>query len=134
MKAQSAVEYLILIGMVLLIITPLAAYIWQQNEIGTRLRQGQIAVNSIAATADNIYAQGSGAKTTVGIVFPSGYRYSESNLANKTIQIRVVTPAGYNDLVATTKANVTGSLPTTSGYKLLKFELTGGYVNITSSD
>jgi uncharacterized protein (UPF0333 family) len=133
MKAQSAVEYMMIIIIVLAMIIPLTAYVWQQNEIGSRVRQGRLAVDTIAAAADNIYAQGPGAKTEIGVVFPTGYDDTQSALANNTIHIRVMTPIGANDIIATTKANVTGTLPTTTGYKNIKLELVGDYVNITSS-
>jgi len=134
MKAQVALEYLMLIGIVIGAITIISAYVWQQNEVSTRLQQAVIAVNSITTTANNVYAQGPGAKTTVNVFFPAGYNPSLSYIsANKTIVLKIYTPIGYNDIVGITKANVSGSLPKSDGLKVLTLETIQGYVNISSS-
>jgi len=90
MKAQVAVEYLAIVGIVLTIISFLAAYIWQQNEVSTRINQAQIAVSTIAGAADNVYAQGPGAKSNINVFFPNGYEPSESYIENKTILLKIL--------------------------------------------
>jgi len=133
MKAQVALEYFMLIGIVIGAISIISAYVWQQNEVSTRLQQATIAVNAISATADNLYAQGPGAKTTINVFFPVGYTPSLSSISNRRIVLKIYTPIGYSDVLGITKANVSGSLPTTNGLKVLTLETIGGYVNISSS-
>jgi len=134
MKAQVALEYLILVGTIIGFISIVSAYVWQQNEVSTRLQQATIAINSITTAANTVYAQGPGAKTTVSVMLPVGYKPSLSYISeNKTIVLKIYTPAGYSDIVGITKANVSGSLPTSEGLKILTFETIEGYVNISSS-
>lgn len=131
MKAQVAIEYLAIIGLVLVAISLSAAYIWQQNEITTKVQQAVIAVNTISAAADNLYAQGPGAKTTIDVFFPSGYDSSLSYVSDNYIILKIYTAAGYTDVLAITKANVTGSLPEEDGLKVLTLETINGYVQIS---
>lgn len=133
MKAQIAIEYLTIIGMVIAAISLMAAYIWQQNEISSRLQQGNVAVNAIVIAADNLYAQGPGAKTQITVIFPPGYMSSLSSISDNRIVLKIYTPIGFTDIVGETKANVSGSLPTEEGFKVLTLETIDGYVNISSS-
>jgi hypothetical protein len=135
MKAQSALEYIVIVGISLGLITLFGAYAWQENEINTRARQAEIAVAQIASTADNLYAQGPGARSTINVYFPVGYQGDQSSVTkqNKTIIVVYTMPTGFGNAIAATKANVTGYLPNSSGYKQLKMEVIGGNVNITSS-
>lgn len=133
MKAQVAFEYIVMVGVIIGAVALISMYVYQQNEIATRSKQAEIAVNTIASAADNLYAQGSGAKTQINVYFPDGYDSTQSSLSGKTIFLRIYTPAGYNDIVATTKGNISGELPEGTGYKLLTLELINGYVNVTPS-
>lgn len=133
MRAQVAIEYLFIVGIVLVAISILTAIIWQQSEVATRTNQAQIAADSIAHAADSIYAQGPGAKTQINVYFPNGYEPSASSIGDRKIVINVFTPAGSTDALSITKANITGSLPTDNGYKVLTLEIIGGQVSVTSS-
>lgn len=131
MKGQTGLEYMIIIAIILAIIIPMASYIWQQNEVVTRTRQAEITANSIASAADSLWAQGPGSKTTLNIFLPDGYSQTESKLSGRLILLKIYTPAGYNDAIAITKANITGSLPSDSGYKQLKLEVAEGRVKVS---
>lgn len=133
MKAQIAIEYLAIIGIVIAAISLMAAYIWQQNEISSRLQQANVAVNSIVTAADNLYAQGPGAKDQITVIFPSGYTSSLSSISDNRIVLKIYTPIGFTDVVGETKANVSGNLPAEEGLKVLTLETVNGYVNISSS-
>jgi len=133
MKGQGATEYMMIIAMVIVSVFLLSNYVYNQSEIEMRSRQANVAANAIVKTADNLYAQGPGAKTTINVYFPVGYTPQQSRISGKGILLKIYTPAGYEDVVAFSKANLTGALPTSSGYKVLRLELVGGNVNITSS-
>ncbi len=132
MKAQSAIELMMIVGAVLAIIIPLSAYIWQQNEIATRTRQAEIAANIIAAEANSLYAQGPGARSTISVYFPAGYDSTKSSVSNRIVKISVFTPSGVSDFIAVSKANMTGTLPVNPGYRVLKLEMLSSNVNVTS--
>lgn len=72
-KAQAAMEYMMIIGMVLIILTPMVISIFQQIGVVSRSRQAEIAALQISSTANNLYAQGPGAKSTINIFLPDGY-------------------------------------------------------------
>jgi len=133
MKAQASFEYLVIVSIVIIAVGIIGTYVYQQNQLGTASKQAEIAANVIKSAADNVYAQGPGAKSTITVVFPDGYYPQQSKVANYTIQIAVSTPYGINTIVATTKGNISGSLPNGPGTKVLTLELIDGYVNVTSS-
>ncbi len=129
-KAQVALEYLLVVGIVLSILLPTALYVYRENETLSGTYQAQVAASRLASVADNIYAQGPGAKATIGVTFPRGYS-NLSTVYGNFINIKISTPSGYNDIIAVTKANITGSLPVSSGYKLITIEmLANGSVSI----
>jgi uncharacterized protein (UPF0333 family) len=138
MKAQVSFEYLIMIALILAAVTITYVYVNQQQQLGTSSTQAQVAADSIRNAADNLYAQGPGAKTQIRIVFPDAYISSKSSLggtAGNLILIKIALPSqGETDVIAITRGNISGSLPETSGTKYLSLELlTTGVVNVISS-
>ncbi len=130
MKSQAALEYMLIVGLVLAILAPLVLYVYQQAEVSTRMQQAEVAVNAIAAAADNLYAQGPGAKSTINVFLPAGY--SGGSVSNRTVNIKVFISSTYADVIALSKANLTGSLPASSGYKQIVLEmLSSGLVNVS---
>lgn len=130
-KAQAAVEYMMIIGIVLVILTPIVSYSYQYNETSVRTGQAMLAVSKLTSAADSLYAQGPGAKTTMDIFLPPGY-LEQSFVSENTMDIKISTPSGINDIVKITKANLTGSLPKEPGYKrIILVTLESGQVNIT---
>lgn len=133
MKGQAAIEYFSIIGIVIVAISIIAAMAWQQNETSTRVQQANIAANMLASAADSLYAQGPGSKASINVIIPPGYSPSASSIEDNTIEFSIDTPGGHIAIVAFTKANVSGSPPTSSGMKNIQLETIQGYVNITSS-
>ncbi len=145
MKAQAAVEYLGIVGIVLAIITTISIIVYQQNETATRLQQADFALKTIASTADNLYAQGPGAKTQISVFIPPGYNASASRILSSSanfyniISFRINTPAGRSDSIGVSKANLsnTSILPSSAGLKVITLESVGNsnfaFVNITST-
>jgi uncharacterized protein (UPF0333 family) len=133
MRGQSSIEYLVIIGIVIITIALTAGLAWQENEISTRINQANIAVKKIAASAENIYAQGPGSKSVISVIVPVGYSSSKSSINENQILFVINTPGGEMTVFAITKANVTGSLPTGPGFRNIELKTIEGYVNITSS-
>lgn len=130
MKSQAALEYMLIVGIVLAFLVPLILYVFQQAEISTRMQQAEVAVNTIAMAADNLYAQGPGAKSTINVFLPNGY--GGGNISNRTVIIKVFLISGSTDIVAVSKANLTGSLPKEPGYKQITLELlSNGMINVS---
>ena len=135
MKAQVSFEYLVMVALIIGAVAITYVYVNQQQQIGTGSRQAEIAANAIKVAADNVYAQGPGAKTQISVVFPENYLPAQSSLSGNRILIKIsIPPQGDTDIVAFTRGNITGSLPDNSGTKILTLELLStGIVNVTSS-
>jgi hypothetical protein len=69
------------------------------------------AVQDLASAVNLVYAQGLGAKARVFVRLPSGYDPSNSQVSGNSIRVRV----SESDFVASTSAQVHGSLPQSQG-------------------
>ncbi len=130
MHAQISFEYMAIVALALAILIPLSFFVFNHSETQTRSKQAEIAVNSLTTAADSLYAQGRGAKTTLQIFLPDGYDYQKSFISNRTISIKVNTANGAFDVVGKTRGNVSGTLPSRSGYKDFVLEMWENYVLI----
>jgi hypothetical protein len=133
-RAQLSVEFLVVAGLVLLILTPLWVSLLraiQAEQADLRISQAHTALERIVQGADLVYVQGSPASVTVTVYVPPGVlNYSLSN--NETMY-RLSMGTAFTDVVEPTKTPFAGSLPITEGtYKLLVSAEDTGVVNITS--
>ncbi len=127
-KGQSGLEYLFLVGIFLVALTPIFVYSIDTTYLSIRTSQSKEAVQTIAATADNLYKLGGG-KTTIFVTFPSGI--NSTTIANKTVNIRLNIAGGVGDASAVTEATVNGSLPTSEGLKKITLEVVGSTVQVS---
>lgn len=131
MRGQAAIEYMAIVGIVLAILLPLTAYIWQNNAGSTSVRQADIAANTIKQSADSLWAQGPGARNRISVFFPPGYNSTGSHLSNGLVRLSIAVPGGTTDVLAITKANITGTLPATPGYAWLDMTMQGNVITVT---
>lgn len=117
MKAQIAVEYLIIVGVALMILLPMSLYL-NQSLMGyrddTKLSKAWNTVKKLGQNADWVHSQGPPAKVTVEIYVPEDVE--EVSLDNKMILYRVRTSAGISDVFYDTVPDLNGSLPMGSQY------------------
>ena len=133
MKAQVAVEYLMLIGMALIIALPLFYYAISESSNTIKLNQAEDAVNSIAMAADSAYSLGPGTKKYVNVVVPGGVE--QSSIDGKAIKLKVSLFGSVADIYARSKANLLGGFPLTKGHHRISVEaLDSGYVQINLAD
>jgi hypothetical protein len=77
-----------------------------------------------------VYSQGHPARITTEFYLPEGTIYT--NISDNYLQAKLDTEAGSTDIVVSTKANLTGSLPQSPGSYKIRTEMTeGGVVNVT---
>jgi len=134
MKAQVAVEYLIIVSLALMILIPYVLYLndlSQSYSETNRLTVTRNSVDKIGRNVDWVYSQGEGAKMETEILVPEGVESIQ--FLNKTILWKVRTSAGISDVYYTTITNVTGSIPTTPGYRIILIQAFRGYVNVSTS-
>ena len=122
MKAQVAMEYVIMIGILLFITIPIFYYALSQSGESTRISQAYDSVNAIANVADNVYALGPGNKREVWVNMPRGV--TSTYLQDNTIKITLSIYGGNSDFVALTKANITttSELPSDQGRYKMRIE------------
>jgi len=131
MKAQAAVEFLIVVSVALMIILPVSFYA-NQSLIGykddTKISLARNTVNKLGESADWVFSQGPPAKLTLEIYIPDDV-YNVS-LEDKTILFKIRTSAGVTDVFYETVPTLNGSLPISSGYYFVSLTAYADYVNI----
>jgi hypothetical protein len=86
-------------------------------------------VNSLANAADYVYSLGVGSQTHILITIPDGV--TDIIITDKTILFKLETSSGTTDVIAFTKANVTGNIPTSPGYYSILLNMTEQGVEIS---
>src|SRR3989338_1476221 len=115
MRAQAAVEYVIILGIVLLVLIPIFYYSLSESNRTTRLNQASDIVNILARKSEAVYALGSGSRDYVWINVPQGIK--DYSIYNKTIKLSFYS---LGDAVAFSSVNVTGRIPVVAGvYRLV---------------
>ena len=135
MRGQSAIEYVIVVSIALLILIPLWVHV--NNSVSVMRTELQSsyslhAVSRLKAASDSVYVQGEPAKFTVIVTFPDGIE--SVTISNYEIFIRTNTPAGVSDAIATTLGPVTGSLSTTAGSHRVTVMMNDTQVLITEGE
>ncbi|MFH1052929.1 MAG: hypothetical protein V1740_00790 [Candidatus Woesearchaeota archaeon] len=128
-KSQSSVEYIMIIGVVLVFTMPLFYFALSQSRNNIKVNQADDAVNTLSKAVDTVYALGPGSKKYVWISIPKGT--SGTYVANKSIGILMSIFGGQSDYFSSTKAEVFGSFPSDAGtYKIPVEALENGLVLI----
>ncbi len=132
MKGQISIEYLIVVGVVLILVIPLFFYSTSKTTTNLRINQADDTVTSLVTAADSVYSLGPGSKDYVWITIPKGTK--TSSITGQTIQLQLSIFSGTSDVHKTTKANVSGTLPTEQGtYKISVEMLEDGTILIGNS-
>jgi uncharacterized protein (UPF0333 family) len=131
MKSQVALEYLVIASIAIALMLPIFYYSFGYSSASTSTYQAQDSINALAKAADYVYSLGVGSKTHVSIIIPNNV--VSSSIANKTILLKIKASSGTSDIVAFTKANVNGTVPTTSGYHYMQLNMTEQGVQISPS-
>ncbi len=131
-KAQSAMEYLIIVALVMAFLIPLWAYITtmhNETNIELSLTYAKNTVNQIADAANLVYSQGPPAKIRINVYIPGGVR--NSTIINDTVHLEVWADPIYTHIYAFSTAQLNGTIPTDKGYHWLEIEATDNIVQIT---
>lgn len=129
-RGQAALEYLFVVGLVLLVLIPLFSLSYNRANVSTTLSDASTAANLITKTADEIYFLGPGNKNTIDVYFPS-------SIDNITVSGREVTfNLGIFDtgsqVFQISQANLSGSLSNFKGIHVVTLEhLDSGIINIS---
>ncbi|MBL7100755.1 MAG: hypothetical protein ISS23_02250 [Nanoarchaeota archaeon] len=128
-RGQISLEYIMIVGMILLVTIPLFFYAVYEATYKIRLNQADDAVNTLANSADTVYSLGPGSKKYVWVSIPSGVEYSFVN--ESEIQLTLSVFGGSSDIHASSKAVLVGSIPSGKGtYRIAVEALDSGRVRI----
>lgn len=128
-KGQISYEYVMLVGVILVIMIPLFYFSFSKVSDTVRINQAEESVSVLAKAADTVYALGPGSKSYVWITVPSGVVSTSVN--NKEILLRLSIFGSISDFHAAAKANVSGSFPFSQGtYKMSATMLENGIIVI----
>ena len=117
MKAQSAMEYLSIVGIILVFIIPIWAYmvtLEQQTSVELSLSYAKNTAKRIVEASDLVYSQGPPAKLTFEIYVPMGVQ--DIIIQNNTILFNVSLGPTFTDVFDTSTATMNGTLSKNEGY------------------
>ena len=132
-KGQAAIEYMMIISMSLMILVPLLfvvnSYISESRD-EMKIRALEDGVDSIGEASEMVYFQGYPSKMRIDLYVPENVQTAEVN--ENIIKVRLWTNSGEIDIVTTTQANLTGSLPTNAGTHSIEIRAQeDGLVNVS---
>ena len=128
MKAQAALEYLMVAGLVIFIMVTVFAYTSTYSTDSIASINAQDAVNSIAKTADSAYALGRGSSLKVSVTLPQGVTNSSVN--GNIISVTIRTSSGVSKIFAKTIATVNGTIPALKGAFIISANMTDPNVTL----
>jgi uncharacterized protein (UPF0333 family) len=119
MRAQAAVEYFVIAGMVLMFMVPIWVYIVTTQQQATQelsLSYAKNAAKQIADASSLVHSQGAPAKININLYIPSGV--VNATIINKTIIFHVLTGSQTSEVWYTSTAELHGEedIPVNEGY------------------
>ena len=131
-RGQAATEYLMLIGVLLMLAVPLWLYMnsaMASTSEELRTTYAENAVSEIVRAADMVYVQGAPAKTTVYVKFPENVE--SVSISGKSVLLLLSAGSGTTDVYDTSIANLTGALSIHAGMHKISVVAIDSQVNIT---
>jgi uncharacterized protein (UPF0333 family) len=117
MRAQTAMEYLSIVGIILVFVIPIWAYLItleQQTASELSLAYSKNAARQIADASSLVYSQGPPAKLSFQVYVPAGVK--NILIDNKSIVFNISLGATYTDVFSTSVATMNGTLTPNEGY------------------
>ena len=130
MRAQVSVEYLIVVGIALLILIPAILYanqILSSSKKELRMNLAENAVERLAENADWVYSLGPPSRVSLTVYIPEYVEYV--NISDHKISIKLKDYP--REIFKNTKGNVTGYIPPENGYYKVWITAEVRYVNIS---
>lgn len=107
-NGQSSVEYILLVGVIIVVAIPLFFYGLSKTKDDLRINQLDDAVISMAKTADSVYALGLGSKDVIVVDIPKGVKTASAS--GKTLELTMGVYGSDSDFVRTSVANLVFAL------------------------
>ena len=136
LRGQAATEMLVMVAFALVFIIPIAFLFLSATGTelsNTSVAQAKVSARTIADEAGSIYLQGEHAKKSILVNYPTGVM--NASIEGGLVILTLEQDCKRMDVVSSTFANITGSLPgkRTAGLQKINLEYVadGSYVNIT---
>ena len=130
-KGKPSVEYLIIVGVIMVALIPLFFYSVDKINSNLKINQADDTVNTLATAANIVHSLGPGTNKYVQITIPGGV--SASTVNGTLIELKVNVYGSTSDFYATTAITVSGNIPTEKGtYTISVLALDDGTVHIGS--
>lgn len=132
MKAQSAIEYLIIIGFVSVAVTTILALAYSYANMSNdkiRVNQIEALADKVISRAESVFYSGQPSQLTVSVYVPKGVE--EITLSGKDLIIRIHLSTGEMKRVFTSGVNLEGSISASEGVKNLLIKAEADKVNIS---
>ncbi|MFH1695075.1 MAG: hypothetical protein ABH850_01430 [Candidatus Micrarchaeota archaeon] len=128
-KGQASVELLVILAVSMVLI---GLVLFTSNNEMTGINSNKAnsdaknTVEKIAKTAEDVFDSGPGTKKQIYISIPSGVDETKTSIANNTVRINI----NGTDIIAESKVELTGSIPTEKGSYWIWITSHQGYVSI----
>ncbi len=120
-RGQLSIEYLVLVGFTVSMLTVLILVQYQHNEEQNLVvvsNQADKITRSLVDAAEEIYYLGTPARTTIKTYMPTNIE--RILIVNHTIMFQMRTSHGLTDIEKYSSVNITGNISTSSGIKYIK--------------
>jgi len=116
-NAQATVEYLFLVGLLIILLIPLFYY-GTSSSSEVKIQRADDTVQTLAQSAENVYYLGVGNKVESVVSIPEGVL--DYSIENNTIRLVLRDAAKATDIDQEVSMNITGNLPITPGtYRMI---------------
>ena len=139
-RGQVAIEYMMIVGLVLLVLIPVAYYSLKEIQTSTIQNSAEDAVRTLAIAADEVYALGPGSRKLVEVNVPEGVVQVEigcpgtcQEIEERKIMLTISIYGNEADIFARAKSQVQGSISISSGRKSVEVVACESYVSIGQS-
>ena len=130
MKSQISLEYLLLVGLLLAVLSPIFYYSFSTSTQTIKMNQASNLVKKIANTADTLYALGPNSQDTIEIIVPGGVE--NITIDNKEVLLAINLFKGISYIGMDTKTNISGTINTKAGDYHITLKNENNTIKVTS--
>jgi hypothetical protein len=132
-QGQASIEYLMVVGIVLIIVFVLFYFVFFKSSENIKLVQAEDFVTSLVQGADEVYSLAPGTKKTIWVNLPGGVQ--SAIIYPNEISLTISVSGGTSDIVAISRAPLVGTLPSGKGTHRISVEhLPNGVVLVGSGN
>ena len=132
-NAQVSMEYVIIVGFILVIMIPLILIFYEHTSSTNDqviTSQVDMIAKKVVDSAESVYYLGEPSKTRIKVYMPTNVE--KVTIYNKEIVFKVKTRSGITAISQLSSVNISGSISETKGIHYINIESKGDYVWIST--